>query len=216
MSGSRHPPDDFESGLPSANEQDAKNEQVQNPIGGNAYQPTSRVTSSPRQAIEAALKLMFRAGDVFEVRALNLRGRPGSTRKTTGSGYFTSERIHDAARLIAELDEQERATGIYITINPVTPALVARADHRVTTDAKQTTSDADVVCRRWLPIDIDPVRPAGISSSKDEHDLAEQRARGVVAHLRDLGWPEPIVADSGNGFHVLYPIDLAPDDGRPS
>ncbi|MGE3109816.1 MAG: YfjI family protein [Phycisphaerales bacterium] len=213
MNGSRHPPDDFLEGAPpSANEQDAKNEQVQNPIDGDADQPASRVTTSPREAIEAALRLMFRAGDVFEVRALNLRDRPGSTRKTTGSGYFMYQRVDEAARLIAELDAQERATGIYVTINPVNPALVARADHRINADAKQTTSDADVTRRRWLPIDIDPVRPSGISSSNEEHALAEQRARDIVAYLRDLGWPEPVVADSGNGFHVLYAIDLAVDE----
>ncbi|MGE3110104.1 MAG: YfjI family protein [Phycisphaerales bacterium] len=214
MNDFRHPPDDvFERGLPSANEQGATNEQVQNDSGASEDVLASRVNPSAPRTVEDVLKCLFRPGDVFEVRALNLRERPGSTRKSTGSGYFTYERIHDAARVIAELDDQERATGIYVTLNPVNPALVARADHRINPDAKQTTSDADVVRRRWLPIDIDPVRPAGISSSDDEHDLARRRARDVVAYLRDRGWPEPVVGDSGNGYHVLYAIDLPADDG---
>ncbi|MFO0892408.1 MAG: hypothetical protein U0790_25115 [Isosphaeraceae bacterium] len=28
----------------------------------------------------------------------------------------------------------------------------------------------------------------------------------------DLGWPEPILADSGNGWHLLYHVDLPADD----
>ena len=30
--------------------------------------------------------------------------------------------------------------------------------------------------------------------------------------LSERGWSEPIVADSGNGAHLLYPIDLPNDD----
>ena len=29
--------------------------------------------------------------------------------------------------------------------------------------------------------------------------------------MRSKGWPEPILADSGNGAHLLYPIDLPND-----
>jgi hypothetical protein len=31
--------------------------------------------------------------------------------------------------------------------------------------------------------------------------------------LRDQGWPEPVVGDSGNGYHLLYRIDLPNDRG---
>ena len=31
--------------------------------------------------------------------------------------------------------------------------------------------------------------------------------------LRGKGWPEPIVADSGNGGHLMYAIDLPAEDG---
>src|SRR5262249_43749118 len=35
----------------------------------------------------------------------------------------------------------------------------------------------------------------------------------VREHLSGLGWPKPVVADSGNGYHLLYRIDLPTDDG---
>jgi hypothetical protein len=37
-------------------------------------------------------------------------------------------------------------------------------------------------------------------------------AREVRRTLRAEGWPEPVLADSGNGYHLLYRIDLPADD----
>ncbi len=35
----------------------------------------------------------------------------------------------------------------------------------------------------------------------------------IREYLSSVGWPDPIVADSGNGGHLLYRIDLPTDDG---
>ncbi|MCX6694580.1 MAG: hypothetical protein NT074_08580, partial [Methanomicrobiales archaeon] len=75
-----------------------------------------------------------------------------------------------------------------------------------------TTADEDIVRRRWLPIDIDPVRPSGVSSSDQEHEAAIEKAGRMGAFLAEKGFPAPLVADSGNGAHVLYRIDLPNDD----
>jgi hypothetical protein len=75
-----------------------------------------------------------------------------------------------------------------------------------------TTSDTDIVGRRWLLVDFDPVRPAGISSTKREHGRAVAAACGARDDLRSAGWPDPVVANSGNGAHLLYRVDL-PNDG---
>jgi hypothetical protein len=57
------------------------------------------------------------------------------------------------------------------------------------------------------------VRPAGVSSTEDEHAHALQRAEIVAEWLSAaLGWPAPVRADSGNGGHLLYRINL-PNDG---
>ena len=76
------------------------------------------------------------------------------------------------------------------------------------------TSDADIIRRWWLPIDIDPVRASGISSSESEHADALVCADTIAVFLAELGWPDPIIADSGNGAHLLYPIDLPNDNER--
>jgi hypothetical protein len=71
-----------------------------------------------------------------------------------------------------------------------------------------STADADIMRRRWLPIDIDPVRPSGVSSSDNEHQATISLAETIRAFLSSCGWPEPLVADSGNGAHLFYRLDL--------
>jgi len=147
--------------------------------------------------IERALALLFEPGDVAEVRI------PDTSRATV-SGYFD-----DIRRLAqAAIKWSGVASAVYVTLNPVNSTLLARSVNRLTEYAKHTTSDTDILCRRWLPLDFDPIRVAGISSSNEEHEVALKRATEVQAWLKGLGWPESILADSGNGGHLLHRIDL--------
>jgi hypothetical protein len=159
------------------------------------------------------VELLFQPGDVFEVRAPDCRERRDARYAFTCSGYFTYETLDAAVAAIAELDRSGTAPGIYVTINPVAPPLLARAANRIKPRARETTQDKDVVRRRWLLVDVDPVRPAGICSTDAELTLALERAHAVVQYLTSVGWPAPIQAMSGNGYHLLYRIDLPADDG---
>jgi hypothetical protein len=58
------------------------------------------------------------------------------------------------------------------------------------------TSDRDVLARRWLLIDADPRRPAGISASDTEHEAA--LARAALAELPGFG-PGLEDGDAGEG-----------------
>jgi hypothetical protein len=132
----------------------------------------------------------------------------GGKRNRTDAGYFDDwAHIADAA-----ISYNGRAHGIYITLNEVRPALLSRAANRIQEWAETTTSDNDIIRRRWLPIDIDPRRPAGISASEKEHGAALQRTVEIIQWLAAQGWPAPITADSGNGGHLLYRIDLPNDE----
>ncbi len=150
--------------------------------------------------IRESLAVLTGAEGVRELRIPN-------TGKGTVSGYFDDL---DKCALAAE-EWSGRAPGIYITLNPVDSNLLARSANRLTQYAKHTTSDSDILGRSWLPIDLDPVRPAGISSTDEEHGLALARAEQISAFLKEQGWPDPVFGDSGNGAHLLYAIDL-PDD----
>jgi hypothetical protein len=154
-----------------------------------------------RDEIARGLRLLLEPGQVVELRCLN-------TTKGTVSGYFD-----DFDKLLKEIQRIDgKVPAVYLTLNPVNPALLARSKNRLKPYAKQTTSDTDIIRRRWLPIDFDPVRPAGISSTNEEHNAAIARARDVQFYLVDLGFPCGVVADSGNGAHLLQRIDSANDE----
>jgi len=152
-----------------------------------------------------ALALLLSPGQVAEVRAIADR--------YIHSGYFSDTVA--LAKSVAVLDADASVQGIYITLNPVNPALLSRRANRIKMRLSQrdaTTGDADIVCRRFLPIDIDPKRPSGVSGTDEEHALALAKADEVAAWLAGLGFPGPIMGDSGNGAHLLYRIDLKNDE----
>lgn len=162
----------------------------------------SAVAVESTDEIRRAIDLLFRSGDVVEVRV------PKAGRQKTISGYFQD--FESLARAIERIEEG-RYPGVYWTANPVNPALLARADHKLKSFADLATSDADILCRRLMVVDLDPKRPAGISSSDPEHAAALDLARQIRGELQGAGWPEPIFADSGNGAHLLYPVELPND-----
>ena len=165
------------------------------------------------RAIEKAIRTLAEAGQVIEVRAFEavLKGAAAFERRRPHKivfGYF-----NDPAALAASVGNIEAAKGIFFTPNPVTPAALARSVNKLKPAGKgDTTSDGDIASRRFLLVDADPKRPAGVSSTDEEHEAATQRMRAIFAYLRDLGWPDPVAADSGNGAHLLYRIQEPTQD----
>ena len=157
------------------------------------------------QEIRRCLTLLAPDG-VFEVRAP--KARMTGYRSATAAGYFNT---HDDTAIAMIGSLSGKAPGVYLTLNSVNPALLARAANRLNASAEQTTSDADILSRRWLLLDLDPVRPAGISASDAEREAAYALANTVRAWLTAQGWPDPILADSGNGTHLLYKVSLPND-----
>jgi hypothetical protein len=147
-------------------------------------------------------------GDVFEIRALNVP--MGRAKPATAAGYFDDPT--KAAAAIFDLEKRKPA-GIYTTLNPCLQSLLARAENRLIDYPPHTTTDQEIVARRWLFIDIDPVRPSGIAASESERRAAENLAADVAESLRSSGWPYPhVTADSGNGQYLLYRLALPNTD----
>ena len=146
-----------------------------------------------------AAEVLSEPGGVIELRAL----KNGSIT----AGYFSN--LETLSGEASRLDGQDATA--YVTLNPVKPALLARAENKVNRSLRETTSDKDVLRRRWLLVDADPNLPAGISSTDAEKEAALQCAREVYGYLREQGWPEPVAGDSGNGAHLLYAVDLPND-----
>ncbi len=149
-------------------------------------------TTEPTPGVEA----LFTPGGVHELRI------PDAGRYRTISGYFDAPE-----KLAAAAIKHNSHGGVYFTLNPCNPALLARSCNTAAPYAKHTTSDDDIMSRRWLFIDLDPDRPTGIPSTDAEHEAALNRARQIADHLTERGWPEPVLMDSGNGAYLLYRID---------
>ena len=162
-------------------------------------------TPKPDSAdIRRALALLHEPGEVFEIRVLG--GGPPAVR----SGYFDD---YDEATAAALDCARRAAEGVYVTLNPVKALLLTRGANKLRAARNTaTTADADITWRRWLFIDVDPRRPSGISSTDDEHDAAIAKAREIAAYLASHYFPSAVLADSGNGAHLLYKVDLPPDD----
>ena len=160
------------------------------------------------EVLKALAKIIERRA-VFEVRALDAQ-LCGSRRTGTVSGYFDN-----ADACLNELEKLTTAKGIYFTLNPVNAALLARRANRLDYAEKNaTTNDQHILQRRWLLLDVDAQRPSGISASDSEKKAAHKKALEIHEYLKDRGWPLPMAADSGNGYHLLYRIDLPCDDGK--
>jgi hypothetical protein len=150
--------------------------------------------------IARALEVLTRPGDVYELRI-------PKTREGTVSGYFNN--LPAALKAIESLNGS--GPGIYVTLNLVEPALLARAANRFRTRADKTTSDRDITRLRFLLGDVDPIRPSDISASEAELGAALDRCRTMRFELSELGLPAPIFGCSGNGGHLIWAIYLPND-----
>src|SRR5215211_3324350 len=147
------------------------------------------------------VEILFSPGDVIELRTF----KDGATY----SGYFDNHQ----ELISAGGKHDERGHDVYITLNRLPEEIAYRRYNRVDRMKGRyaSTSDKDVERRTYLFIDADCERVSGISSTDEEKRKSREKAREIRDHLRGQGWPDPIVCDSGNGYHLLYPIDLPND-----
>ena len=91
---------------------------------------------------------------------------------------------------------------VFYSINPIPPTLGTR------------TKDVHVLKRRWFLVDVDAERPnkPHCASTDAEKAHAKEVIERIANHLNELGWPEPVRIDSGNGWHLLYRIDEPNDE----
>lgn len=161
--------------------------------------------------LETTWKLFYTPGACVEVRALGISGGNKRWKGWAGgvvAGYFDD--MQSFIDCVESLDEYGKAEAIYITLNPLNPDLLARANNRLVGIGKNdpTAKDEDVLQRRWLLVDIDPVRPTGISSNDDELAYALSVAEKIKATQMLAGWAVPVMAMSGNGIHLLWRVDM--------
>lgn len=157
------------------------------------------------EQIKSAIDILFPAGSVIELRIPKAKDGSGRNQGTI-SGYYNN--FEELANDLKALNDKNTYLGIYYTLNPVESSLLSRSYNKAKQNAEVTTQDSQIVKRNWLLLDIDPQRAAGISSSDDEKKLAKEKTLEVFNYLKINGWPRPLFGDSGNGYHLLYRLEL--------
>ena len=103
--------------------------------------------------------------------------------------------------------------GSYMLVNgPINPDLAARYEHNRWQPATNgRVTDRDVQSRRAIFIDIDPLRPKGISSTAAEFEAAREVMCRVQSWLVQRHGPYCLGHGcSGNGFYLLVAVQPEP------
>lgn len=115
-----------------------------------------------------------------------------------GSGYFS-----DPQTLIESIKPYSDSFNIYFVINTINPACYSREQKdKIVLKPKNTTNDNEIICRDFVLIDLDPKRPSGVCSTKDEATKAYEKGMQVKQFLMDNGFYEPILVFSSSGTHL--------------
>jgi len=161
---------------------------------------SSDISEEDRKAsIEENYRKLFGDAQTVEMRA-------PSSKKVVYSGYY-----NDPAKFARDaLKLESLGTNVYWTLNPLKGDLLARRSNKYVKDySGGATSDEHVTRRDRFVIDVDPERISGISAADEEKKASEEVAKKCVAWLKERGWPDAeFVADSGNGYHVSYRLEL--------
>ncbi|MEE1277659.1 MAG: AAA family ATPase [Acutalibacteraceae bacterium] len=140
-------------------------------------------------------------GNMVEVRILG---------KFQYSGYFKSlDNLIKEIEPYAEMDNEQ----IYFTLNEINADCYGRQQcEKMVKSPKTTTTDTDIVRRKTVLIDFDPIRATGVNASEAEFELAHKKAQTVFKYLREQGFNDPVIAVSGNGWHLQYFIEDCPNN----
>jgi P4 family phage/plasmid primase-like protien len=138
---------------------------------------------------------------VHEVRMLRPAG--------IAVGYFDD---WDAALRAVE-NEPSQYKAAYFTLNPIKLPNGIPVNPSSLNPTRGAASADDIERRVWLLIDLDPTRPFGTNATEAEKQTAREQAERVREWLCSHGWPEPMLCDSGNGWHLLYRIEIPNDAG---
>lgn len=146
------------------------------------------------EEIRKGIKLIFRPGDVVEVRSWLLTNGP----RTIHVGRYLVG--WDLVRAIEKEDQLGRE--VFYVLNP------SGLPTMPTAPGRQGTGDKDVPHRKHFLLDFDPVRTSK-HATEEQYQAALKQARGARDFM-PAEW-NVIMGSSGNGVHLLVPIDLPND-----
>jgi putative DNA primase/helicase len=147
-----------------------------------------------KDQIREALELIVSPEEVFEIRIIG--DGPPKVRAFDG---------HDLDMATQWVANHERgARGVYVLMNPL-PADFPKDG--------PAANDKSILRRRFILIDVDSkTKPKDGNATNAEKAKLRRVAERIITWLLARGWPRPILIDSGNGWHLLFRVDLPADD----
>lgn len=109
------------------------------------------------------------------------------------TGWF-----NDPEKLLQEARKRSRRGNLFTSLNAPKPRIVA--NNMTGTPVR----DDEIGWINRVPFDFDPARPAGTSSTDDELSQTYPQRDKLVSALTSIGWPIPLLAKSGNGYHCQF------------
>lgn len=149
----------------------------------------SNIANYDINKISSFLAGIHQRGERFELTALRNGASPLAVICTTDTAAEAFANLYNAA---------SDAKGFYVGLNPSQPP------ERVTPSPNRNSDDT-IVRRAHLLIDID-----GCKNGTTPEERNARRAAAVELAKRisaEVGWPEPIIVNSGNGAQMWYRID---------
>ena len=151
----------------------------------------------------------------FEIRAIKEGTKMNRVFSTVRSDWTTG--WPETRKSLSDIN---KSSNIFITLNPLSDSAVEKAANK-NGNLKAVTKgggirDDEISAYRWILVDIDPVRKAetqGVSSTDEEKTSAWEVGSRIRAFLKEKGFCDPVICDSGNGYHLHYRISL-PNDGE--
>lgn len=149
--------------------------------------------------IKKTLAILKPNNALYEIRIL--KG------KTNYSGYFKG--TDNLEEQFGKLNLHGENVNIFYTLQVIDEACYSREQReRFRQNSKTSTSDNDILAYNWILVDLDPKRKTDVSSTDDELNHARKTAERIVWYLKSIGFRSPVIAQSGNGVHLMYGINL--------
>ena len=123
--------------------------------------------------------------------------------RTLGKKRYTGIFNEYSAFKQSVIQLMSKKINIYNTINPVNMKVTNKMEPAIT-----TTKDKDITRILRLPFDFDPVRETDTGATDEQVADALAVAGRFTAWMGAHGWVNPLLAMSGNGYHVVYETDM--------
>lgn len=140
------------------------------------------------------LDWLFHDSKLVEVRQQNIHNWT--------TGWFDNPKD-----LIQQISPYANIGNLFTSLNRPHPRIVT---NRMGEGEPITNDDINIHTRLFL--DFDPERPKNTSATNNEIIQAIEQRNKLIHTLSKLGWPQPLLAMSGNGGHAQYRVALPNDD----